>query len=257
MGLFDKIRQTRPAPAASPSVGPGSRVRTRASVSQCVAVLDNLLSAYRPRQYRHLPHLVDCGHVWHATGAKPDRVMCFFDHEENFILTALWDMAAGSEAGIFTLHPAQQHPDQQPGGASVVAAWGMRDPSLATVGSISAGAISIREPDIPSDYVESTLQAAGYPCTASNLVDLHDMMVRQHLIRAHELISAEDPVFADAFVERHKLLGHLPTLVRELGTWNVATLPYIQDLPWRVRAILLEPDTLQHSSFWAALEQSR
>lgn len=250
MGLFDKLRQQRSARASAALPVPGSHLRTEASASRCVSALDEVLSTYRPRRYQHLPHVVDCGYGWRAPSREPHRVVCFTDHENDFVMVAFWDTATGSQAAVFPVHS-----NSHQGPTSVIAHWRTRDPTLATIGVIPAGSIALQEPTIPGNYIAGTLQAAGYPTTATNMADMHDMMLRQHLIKAHQFISSEDPVVADAFVERHKRRADLQALVQGLGEWNAAVLPYIQDLPWRIRAIMLEPENLQRSDFWASLER--
>jgi hypothetical protein len=66
------------------------------------------------------------------------------------------------------------------------------------------------------------------------------------LIRAQEFISSQDAHAAKRFVHDHPAinridpLSHLQAILDDLGLWNPQVIPYIQDLPYRARSILVE-----------------
>jgi hypothetical protein len=67
------------------------------------------------------------------------------------------------------------------------------------------------------------------------------------LIKAQEYIGSQDQRRAARFVEEHRPTPmnalDLPQLILDdLGAWNPGVLPYVQELPYRVRAILLQRD---------------
>lgn len=77
------------------------------------------------------------------------------------------------------------------------------------------------------------------------------------LIKAFEYISTEDPQLAERFVDQHRWDGEpfapfYRGVFEDLIAWNPTVLPYIQQLPTRIRALLLEHVEVQ-GSVWSEL----
>jgi hypothetical protein len=111
------------------------------------------------------------------------------------------------------------------------------------------GTVALTVPVLPADYLILTLQAAGYVAAPDNLWQLERHVAQLLRAKAHEIIGSRDRGFvgsrdrgfAERFVATHENASPQAVL-DNLGSWDPAVLPYIQDLPYRVRAILLERD---------------
>jgi hypothetical protein len=79
------------------------------------------------------------------------------------------------------------------------------------------------------------------------------------LIKAHEFISAKNPRAAERFIDDHSWspgagIGQSQSVLNDLAAWNHSVLPYMQDLPARCRAIMLEA-AAEGGTFWADLDR--
>jgi hypothetical protein len=235
-------------PSGAARIGPGRRMRTELDPDGCEELLEEILSTYRERRYVHLPHHVDCGHEWLGEGPPPDRAVCFTDGQDKWLLLTVRRQGSGSELGLFRLGGDERETPP------VIGHWKMRDQSLLSIGSIPAGSVAITAPRIPADLAEDLVRSAGYPLTAANVAAAATMLEQQFLLKAHQFINSQEPGYADEFVARHRSTG-LQEIVRDLAAWNTIVLPYVQDLPWRIRALMLEPATMGQSPFWRDMDQ--
>jgi hypothetical protein len=67
---------------------------------------------------------------------------------------------------------------------------------------------------------------------------------------ASDLIRTKDPNAADLFIKEHRPLGIVSLAVLQdtfddLAQWNFQVLPYIQGIPMRIRAMVLEDQVLR------------
>jgi hypothetical protein len=74
------------------------------------------------------------------------------------------------------------------------------------------------------------------------------------LVKAYQFINSQNPRYAQAFVDEHRGMPDLQRILDDLGGWNPGVLPYIQDLPLRLRGLMLEPELKKSSPFWQELE---
>jgi hypothetical protein len=77
------------------------------------------------------------------------------------------------------------------------------------------------------------------------------------LLKANQFISSQDARLASRFVDDHQLRPDnaerlLQDILDDLAAWNPQVIPYIQELPYRNRAILLHRDEngKLESPFW-------
>ena len=238
MGIF-RTRREQQAPAARPgaTLGSGRRLRSSADLGSCLATLHAVVEGYRPRKYEHLPLWVDSGFTWLGSGLEPSTVISGQDGNEDFLLVALWPVDGGTEAGMFPLGSGDQRLN-----LPIIGHWKMRDPSLTSVGQFPASSIALRAPRIPTRYLETTLTLGGAPATPANVAALLDMTVQQMLVKSHQFISSQDQRQAQAFVAAHRDTNDLQGILDDLGAWNPGVLPYIQDLPLRIRGLMLSPE---------------
>lgn len=243
-------KAAEPAPAQGVGrLGPGRKLRSDSDVARCRETLDAIVDTYRPRKYAELPHVVDSGYEWYGEG-RPAYVVSLTDDRDDYLLVTLCGSMSGSEIGIFPLGS-----DDQSMMMPLPGHWKMRDSSLASIGRYPGGTVSLREPPIPDDYVKGTLAKAGVPVTPPNVIALQNMMAQQFVVKAYQFISSQQPAFADTFAARHRDSTDLRAILRDLAAWNPGVLPYIQDLPMRVRALLLERETFESSPLWAGMQR--
>lgn len=249
MGIFSKRKgseQSSSQPVGQ--LGAGRRLRSERSIAESLETLSEVIASYRPQKYEHLPHFVDCGYVWQAEPPAPQRAICCNDENQDFVLVTLWPIDGGSQAGLFELGGTGSS-------STIIGHWKARDRSLTSIGTVPGGSVALRAPEIPGDFAEHILRTAGYPPTPRNLTATEEMIAQQFLVKAHQFISSQSRPDADRFVAAHRPAGELRTILNDLAAWNPGVLPYIQDLPMRVRAIMLEPDMHSSSDFWAGLER--
>lgn len=71
-------------------------------------------------------------------------------------------------------------------------------------------------------------------------------------LKAYQLISSQDQLLGSRFIEEHD--GASPQQVLEdLGSWDHDVVPYIQDIPGRIKGLLLE--NTAEGNAWKDLER--
>jgi hypothetical protein len=214
----------------------------------CQSTLESVLDGYRPRRYEHLPHWVDTGFNWLGSGPAPSRVISGQDAAGDFLLVALWPVGAGTEAGLFPLGSGDDRL-----GLPIIGHWKMQDPSLTSVGLFPAASVALRAPRIPAGYLETTLQLGGKQPTPDNIAALRDMTAQQMLVKAYQFISSQNERQAQAFVDARRQTTDLQRILDDLGDWDPGVLPYLQDLPLRIRGLMLSPEIRAESPLWKSL----
>lgn len=244
MGLFSR----RPAGQSTPQrqkpvvMGSGRKLRSDLGVQDCADLLVRLLAGYSEPRYEHLPPAVPAGHIWLGSGPEPAVALCCNDDRGEFLLVVLWGSEGGTEIGMFPLGAGDDRLT-----LPMIGHWKGQDRSLSSTGSFPHGSIALQPPVLPPDFLEGTLSGAGFPVDRSTMAAARSRIVQMFLIKAQEFIGSQDQRLAARFVEEHRLTPMnaeaLPQLIlNDLGAWNPGVLPYIQELPYRVRAILLERD---------------
>lgn len=214
------------------------------------------MEAIRPRQYPELPRLVPAG--WRWVGDEAERP------------EGMWVGADGDNAPIgITVREVEGHPedgtDGQRGGptdlgiyplgsgdgrlhAAAVRVLVQQMPGAAEAQSRVAppGTIVLEAPPIPADLLAGMLRAAGRAVTPGNVDVLGQMFVTQVKLKASQFIqNSVGHERAMAYLDRWALLrgGHLDiarAVLADLCSWNASVIPYAQDIPLRMRAIMLQ-----------------
>ena len=244
-----KKRSDEPSVTVVPPFGTGRRLRSDQDLDACLETIEDVLRSYRPPPYAHLPLLVDAGSRWLGPGAEPAQVMCCDDNRQEFLAMAFWPDNGGTLIGIFPLGGGDERLS-----LPIIGHWKMRDHSLSSIGRFEAGLLALRPPVLPVGYFEGILEIVGFPTTTDNLDLLRRQVATMFLIKAQEFIGSIDTGVAERFAIDHHCPAHggesLPqSILDDLGAWNPGVLPYMQDLPCRVRSILL--NDISDSGFWA------
>ena len=100
-------------------------------------------------------------------------------------------------------------------------------------------------PRIAESYYSEILTTAGFPLTADNLAATRQMVGEMLLVKAWQFISSQNQHQADTFMRNHTQTGLATVasnqkILDDLVAWDRDVAPYIDDLPTRVRRILLE-----------------
>jgi len=242
MGLFKK-RTPTPARPSVPPMGSGRRLRSSLSVPAGLALLEELLLSYRAPKYTHLPSYVTAAYTWNVpTEEPPATVVSFSDGNDDFILAAFWPEGSGSELVLFPLGAGDERLQTMP----LIGNWKMRDRSLSSIGTAPHGMLTLRAPRITDELFEGTVAAGGYPVTAANVQSVGLKFGEMFLIKAYEFLSAtQGPQAYERFAAAHRYPGG-PTapfcqaILDDLVAAEPGLVPYLQELPMRIRAIMLE-----------------
>jgi len=259
MGIFTRDKRQQGPGAARAAVlplGPGRRLRSDLSPEDCVQVLRQVFDGYRPRRRPDMEPLVPTGIRWTAADGSPSIAVSGSDESDDFVLFSLAPAGQGTEAGIFPLGG---------GNLAVAGHWKQRDRSLNSVGSWPSGTVCLTPPLIDESLVYETLQAAGYPVTSGNVAKMVRQFTMLFLVKCQEFVSSREGARgAERFMTTHQqwqqqgspsLADLLQAPLRLLAEWEPAVLPYVQDLPMRIRSILLERAGDGHNSIWSELER--
>ena len=110
-------------------------------------------------------------------------------------------------------------------------------------------------PPIPHGYYEEILTATGFPVTADNLWAVQRMVGTMFLVKAWEFINSQDEAGAVRFRDAHAFGRSVPveqwpsSILADLVAWNPRVSPYIQDLPSRVRGLIIDGSTPGGNTF--------
>ena len=127
----------------------------------------------------------------------------------------------------------------------MIGQWKQIDESLRSIGGIGPNLLTLHPPRITESYYEETLRLAGKSVTAVNLESLVRQTSLMFLLKCQGYIATRDQRAAQRFIDDHGWTGDpsLPQVIlNDLANWNYGVVPYLQDLPWRVRGLLLEKD---------------
>jgi hypothetical protein len=259
MGMFTRDKRQQDGGAARAAVMPlggGRRLRSDLSPGHCVQVLRQVFDGYRPRRRPDMEPLVPTGIRWMAADGAPSIAVSGSDESDNFVLFTLAPAGRGTEAGIFPLRD---------GNLAVAGHWKQRDHSLTSVGSWPSGTVCLTPPPVDESLVYGTLHTAGYPVTPGNVAKMAQQFTMLFLVRCQEFVSSREGARgADRFMTTHQrwqqqgfpsLADLLQAPLRLLTEWEPAVLPYVQDLPVRIRSILLARAGDGEGSVWSELER--
>jgi hypothetical protein len=243
--------------AQVPSLGSGRRLRSKLTLKECIANLEAILLGYRPPMYSQMPPYVFPGWRWNGPQEQsPTTVIFFVDSNNDFLLAAFWADSNGTECGLFPLGGGDERLSAMP----IIGHWKQRDSSLTSIGVVPGGQITLAPPRVPDQFFDEILRTAGFPSTPRNIEKIRTKIGDMFLTKAHQFLAADDPASADRFVQSHMYGGNpsrefCQSVLDDLATWNPNLLPYMQDLPMRCRAIVLEAVDYPSGSMWEEYER--
>lgn len=236
--------RTHPAPRAmgtpSAKLGLGRRIRSSKTLEDVHIDLLQVLESYGPRQYAELPRLVPSGWAWSGSATQKPTVVVSGTMQDGYPgFVSLRRTTEGTEAGIYDLAGEMTLP--------LVGHWKQRDRSLASIGQVEAG-LAITAPPVPDDYIDELIERLGLPADHDNRdkasAELHKMFV----LKGVTFIQKESETLADAFIADHGKaplgVDDLRLILEDLCRWDERVIPYVQDIPPRVRALILETGAL-------------
>lgn len=260
MGLFTRDKRQQSGGAARVAEMPldsGRRLRSGLSPEDCLQVLGQIFDGYRPRRRPDMEPLVPAGIRWTAADGAPSIAVSGSDQSDDFVLFTLAPAGRGTDVGAFRLVD---------GNLAVAAPWKQRDSSLASVGSWPSGTVCLTPPPIDESLVYETLHSAGYPVTPGNVSKIAQQFTVLFLIKCQEFVSSREGARgAERFMTTHQQWQHqgspsladlLQAPLRLLAEWEPTVLPHVQDLPMRLKSIMLDVERAgDGSSVWSELER--
>ncbi len=255
MALFKK---GAPASSGGATLGSGRRLHSSNDLAGCLEVLEGVLRSYRPPPYVSMRSLTPAGWAWAGPPGDPppSAVYTCTDEAEDVVYAAFWPEAAGTTIALIPLGSGDDRLSTMP----LIGHWKQRDASLSSTGTVPPGVITPRPPSIPPEYIDELLSAAGFPATPSNRDAAEEKVCEMLSAKAYQFLESTAPGEAERFVDAHRwspgASDILPQrIVDDLAARVPAVLPYIQDLPLRIRALLLEAVTAP-TSFWSTLDRT-
>lgn len=239
------------------SLGSGRRLRSGLTLTDCTANLEAILLSYRPPSYAHIPPYVFPGWRWNGSQQlSPETVISFEDSNNDFLLASFWPDRSGTEFGLFPLGSGDERLSALP----IIGHWKQRDSSLTSIGVVPGGQIALAPPRVPDGFFDEILRTAGFPSTPRNIEKIRTKIGEMFLAKAHQFIASDDPGSADRFIQSHRDAGSplrefCQSILDDLAACNPNLLPYMQDLPMRCRAIVLEALDYPVSSMWDEYER--
>jgi hypothetical protein len=247
MGLFTKSAARGSGNLAATGIGcldTGRRLRSSNAPQESARVLAQVFGGYRAQKYPELPPLVPSGVRWLGDQGSPAIALSGMDESGDFILLTLAPgPGGGTDAGIFPLGSG-------PGrlSMSLVGHWKTRDSSLSSVGQWPARTAALTVPPINDRLISDTLAAAGYPASPANLRRMAGVYLDQFLVKSYQFIEGtQGQGVAKRFIDDQRrradfteLTGPLRMTLQALANWNSGVLPYVQDLPYRAKGVLLD-----------------
>lgn len=209
----------------------GRRLRTTLDRQTALATLEKAVSAYRQQPYPAMPYLSFPRFAWRGTEG-PDLLVAF-EGETSPRYVAFWGSNPVSQIGMFDADGELTLPE--------IGRWVMAGGSLTSIGTIPSGSLSLGAPRLVSGYQQDILAQAGVPVTEESLRLLDAKIREMFLIKAWQFITLEgqqNQAEAEQFSQRWS--GAAPQEILDaLSSYKPQVLPYLWDLPERVRGILL------------------
>ena len=257
MDLFSR-EQCRPGATAQARVpGPGIALTSALDQDGCLRALGRTLLGFRVPEYTHLPPFTQASWAWNGEpGQAPEMLLICIDRTGDYVLVALWPGSRGCRIGLLPLGA------DQPAGleCSLLTAWRQRDISLSMpTGDLAAGLITLIPPVLPPGWVAEIVSAGGYRPTRRNTQVAARAAGSLFLGRAELFIEHRKPRAARRFVRRHSWRqptneAALQEIIDDLARLDPGVLPYLQWLPVRTRAMMLEL-VRDRDTFWGDLDR--
>ena len=256
MDLFSR-EQCRPGGGQARVPGPGLALTSALDRDGCLRALRRTLLSFRVPEYTHLPAFTQASWAWNGEpGQAPEMLLICGDRAGDYVLVALWPDSRGCHIGLLPLGA------DQAGGleCSLLTAWRQRDISLSSsTGGLAAGLVTLVPPVLPPGWVAEIVSAAGYRPTRRNTQMAARAAGSLFLGRAGPFIEHRKPRAARRFVRRHSRRqpmneAALQEIIDDLARLDPGVLPYLQWLPVRTRAMMLEL-VQDRGTFWDDLDR--
>lgn len=242
---------TSPAPHVDPGyvrLPEGRKFQTPLPLDEAISTLTRAIGGYRQQPYPDMPYLSFPRFAWNGVGAAPDLVAAF-EGQDGPRFVPLWHGESGTAAGMCSLDGELV--------LSEIGRWHAAGGKLTSVGTFSAGSLSLGGPQLLPGYFEDILQIAGYPSQSERNLSLLNHQVKQmFLTKAWQFITLDgqqNQKAADQFRERwasssaQQILDALAALGPDMPQ-------QLWDLPERVRGIVLQARHNQ-GTFWDEFER--
>lgn len=145
----------------------------------------------------------------------------------------------GTEAGVYDLAGELTLPH--------IGHWKQRDTSLTSIGQVEAG-LGLTAPPVPNNYVEELVERLGLTLNDENWTKAAVELQQMFVLKAVTFMQQEPSAVKDKFIDDHKELplgvDGLRTVLKDLSLWKAGVIPYMQDIPLRVRALILDAGSL-------------
>lgn len=232
------------------TLGVGAELMVSAHAPQVREVVEEILSAARPRQYPQLPRLVPAGWTWLGTPAEqPALGYAGVDAGSRPIFVALKDQGGATQCWLFPGDPSRGDPLPE-----LIEALRQRVPVASTTPA-PAGLVGLTAPPIPDSLVEDVITATARTVSPANRSAVGDMFLTQVKFKAAQTIqNAQDHTRAVAYLDTWATVRGGPlvvarTVLEDLCRWDPTVTAYLQDWPLRMRAILIHAAE-QPGTFW-------
>lgn len=250
MALFGKKRVEM---RSAPSLGSGRRLSSAQSIEACLSLLEEIIWSYREPQYPEMPAYFYPGWIWQSEESEcPDEAVCCDDSQDDFLVITFRTLETNVEIGMFPLGSGDDRLQDMP----IIGHWKQRDPSLSSTGTFPGRLITLAPPMVEEDYCAELIGQRNFPPTDHNLFVAWSIVCQMFLLKSMQFIQSQDRRSADIFVARHKSSPAGSALAQqildELAEANYGILPYMQDIPMRIRALLLSSES---GSPWDELQR--
>lgn len=221
-------------------MGPGYRFRTDQDIRSCVNTVATVLQTHVPTKYEHMPTLYPSVVRWHGERPSPTEASSCSFGEQHLVLFTFWS-TTGTEIGVFPLNARSGVVDDP-----VIRDWHKSDSTVSLIDEFGGGQVTLLPPQVDPLFLEDILRVAGRPITTKHVEAVAAQLTKMFLVKGYEYIAGidHDEQRASRFVDDHLWNGDImrpQQVLDDLAEWNYGVVPYLQSLPWTVRAILLEP----------------
>lgn len=252
------MKTAGPSEPAGPPLallGPGRRFRVSQPIVEVPRTLVAVLKRHAPTPYEFMDPIFGCAITWTGSAEdRPDEAWFFSDADKTPTVLTLKNLGGETEAGLFPLGAT----DQTLGTPPLVGPWKMAESSLSSVGRYPGGSLTLRPPEVDSEYFAELLELGGFPATPQNVATLAATITEQFLIKAGQFVQMKaGPRGAEEFIARNAWNGeiaHPGQVLYNLCEFDAGIIPYLQDLPERCKGILLESEGgVRRGVIWSRL----
>lgn len=246
MGIFSK----RPVPAAHPATfSAGRALETDTGYEHALDSLSDAFDHFSPTPYQHMRPFGYSRVLWYGEQPAPQVVATASYRPTNDAITcAFFDAGGRTRAYLYVLGGDTQHP--------IIGNWKQHEPSLRSVGAAPAGALALTAPVVPQNYLSDLVMQGGFEPTPSNIGIAGAHASEMFLLKCHQHIGGMLGQSASVrFADSHEdtSVAGLQRILDDFAELLPGGTPYIQDIPERIRGLLLEPsdDGQRTGRIWA------